>query len=1438
MDLFATFVELHPKNVVLELLPECFSFMLPIEAGCKVKDSVERNAEQMKKKLDILFTAHEQKSVMLRKTSFVIGHTLGNVYDSDKFEEICGFPMEIYSSNEIIDCASFEKCLNELKKHFTIPSDQSILTFFCSQRLYFHFIEKLLMMQKKKVQSTVLKEHKMLYLFQYCVLVEKLFKYLGDSSIAPNDSIKGFIVREVTNFLCFLLLDENYGMRLRETASNFLSIFLKKILPKCADDVKPFLNKILSSLVTICKNLKDSEMSTFQSKCFSIIRFLVFEQQNALEDEIAKLDKFPDDIRFKELQEKQLKIKYKKGNFSLAQEIEHFLSVKKRKIEGLIALRKHLAEKKIELKSLFEELSSTLGFSEDGEKSLLHKLIRSLVGYASNILQDEDRAVEAVKCLGEIGNYNLFTMVFTTEKHQSETVYEKIDSLTQCQKMICTAALDQMETMVLHENPRIFEAASAACYSMLETASSEDYKPSFYLRPFHTNTISQRSLFYEQPKEGKSLDLVKIIKDDEYSSYKTWIKRIAGTMILFAGNKSLEKVSSAQQSFAELMSPLMLQLLLCYNDETVNESIISGINYFFDESCEKLNYPKVNEGSIYLNKLAIRQMLKLVECIRIHCLEWPKVKMSQKIQELNYLNVAKSAKYCEAFFTAVLYCEMWAEKRFKTESLTFATSINHKTLQEIMYDSFTAIGIRDAFDLFVSPLTKRSLYLQITDQNWQNILEHDATFSESQTDNFIKLLNDVGLHYLTNKLSTKDQKIKSHQYECLWRLSKWDVLIESDSETKDQKAIVDFREEFEKYHYTGLKCLNSGDELGVKIALLKGRKSILQLLKEESLECTKNLYKFLGMAHLLQQIEDFVDVRFNRLQDSHISLLDKWKVQDRLPAHDFKLIEPILSQRNNIFDTANIKSGKRTWIPEALQSNMLHIVKESIAAECDNDAIKTIAKMRTLSNLMPSIKAEMFIKEAQLNLKNNMKLAKHCLKRVLDEKEFETEFMFKSIAYRLFGEIQAENHADEIRKLRAEYFDKSIVYLEQYAKRYNKSHLVVAVDKSQPLQDFSQPMETDDADVVDQKIKENICVFDIVAKYFDREYISLSEYIISPEFQDKLKTIENNEKKKLAFEKMRSKNKTDKDASKSCIILTRSLEIDRKEVDAVQQQVKVAAKSAVLYYLRGAINDPSDNVLSIFRIISIWMANLKSPLIQEMLSLNIEKIPSYKFLVALPQITVRLNDNDNDKSNKLLKDLVARCAVQHPHHTLPLILALVNSYADTPNDKNNQDEPRVIGAKKLWKTLKKVSTLPSTIKQMEQMSAALIDLANQKCDKMLSNHQVLSLKNLDHIQCPTLEIPIIKDGNYQNCVTSVVQWLPKFNLVGGINAPKKIYCLCSDGVIRPQLLKGSDDMRQDAVMQQVFGVVNQLLKNSKETSDRHARIRTYKVVPFSRVCFK
>jgi len=71
-------------------------------------------------------------------------------------------------------------------------------------------------------------------------------------------------------------------------------------------------------------------------------------------------------------------------------------------------------------------------------------------------------------------------------------------------------------------------------------------------------------------------------------------------------------------------------------------------------------------------------------------------------------------------------------------------------------------------------------------------------------------------------------------------------------------------------------------------------------------------------------------------------------------------------------------------------------------------------------------------------------------------------------------------------------------------------------------------------------------------------------------------------------------------------------------------------------------------------------------------------------------------------------------------------------------------------------------------------------------------------------------------------------------LVGGINQPKLVEALGSDGRVYKQLAKaGNDDLRQDAVMQQLFGVVNRLLADDGATRARRLRVGTYRVVPFT-----
>lgn len=130
----------------------------------------------------------------------------------------------------------------------------------------------------------------------------------------------------------------------------------------------------------------------------------------------------------------------------------------------------------------------------------------------------------------------------------------------------------------------------------------------------------------------------------------------------------------------------------------------------------------------------------------------------------------------------------------------------------------------------------------------------------------------------------------------------------------------------------------------------------------------------------------------------------------------------------------------------------------------------------------------------------------------------------------------------------------------------------------------------------------------------------------------------------------------------------------------------------------------------------------------------------------------------------------------------------------------------------------------------------LIRLANTSipnAKEFSSKEPIRHLRDLDLVHCPTVDLPIRMSGDYTQSIVGISKWKSKFLLTAGINAPKRIECVGLNGRTYLQLLKGTDDLRQDQVMQQVFGIMNNLLSQSKMTKKDRLHIRTYIVVPLS-----
>lgn len=849
VDEFINKAQLQPEQALLPVMNRCFAYMIPYNAKCNI--SYENSAKELKKKVSSVISSDQQQKYFMEHIAEITILITENVIDNENFSEICGFDPGFKKNEESIGTADFEKCLQHMKLMCDKSQKDDFMTFLCKRKQ--NCVEQIFLLHKKKIQMMELKEKKLMYIFQYYILVENTIVYMNDPSVADSESIKDYLSREITSYFCYMITNDENGQRLRNISAMFLLNYLQAILPACIEQIKQLLDRIIPQLVSICtKSERDPEL---YKKCFNIIKFLILEQVN-MDDEIAKLDRFPSAADFNELRQKQIEIKYAKREFSLVDEIEHFLGDKKtnRKIEGLIELREHLTNRKNELKQLFDQVES---FGHQKDESLLHKLLRSLISYSNSNI-DENRAIEAIKCLGEIGSHDIATIVFNVEDQKEQMIYQKIENVQHCQRLICNRALEKIEIILLHHNMVIFQSASEACYHLLKSASCVDFDLTLcrYLRPFIPETANTANLFYLEPKNDKSLEIYSLLAD-EYVNHNAFVKKMVKAMMFFAGDKStLTIIAVYYSSFAELLFLMIFQLLIQYNNELVNEEILKTLNYFFQQSYERLNYSeRTYEGSIFIEKKVIRQMLKLVEIVRVHCQDHQKSKLA-KTQNLNYLHIARAAKHCEAYFSTIQYCEMWARQSLEADNIEFTTSIKNSVLQDIMYESYMAIGITDPINLFINKITNRSLYLQDNGMFIQSFLE--APLEKSSTSEYMKLFANAGLYNIANKfdesLKTLDE---SQRYECLWRLSKWDEICDTDTQSKDDKGFVDYESEYEKYHYVSLKCCKNDDELGMKNSVLMARKAIVQQISHQSLECSKTLYKFLEMSHRLTQIDDY-----------------------------------------------------------------------------------------------------------------------------------------------------------------------------------------------------------------------------------------------------------------------------------------------------------------------------------------------------------------------------------------------------------------------------------------------------------------------------------------------------------------------------------------------------------------------------------------------------
>ncbi|KAG0417082.1 hypothetical protein HPB47_005900, partial [Ixodes persulcatus] len=378
-----------------------------------------------------------------------------------------------------------------------------------------------------------------------------------------------------------------------------------------------------------------------------------------------------------------------------------------------------------------------------------------------------------------------------------------------------------------------------------------------------------------------------------------------------------------------------------------------------------------------------------------------------------------------------------------------------------------------------------------------------------------------------------------------------------------------------------------------------------------------------------------------------------------------------------------------------------------------------------------------------------------------------------------------------------------------------------------------------------------------LARFADGQLQGIDRYLGSPEFQAKQDLLTQSSQ---ILDSTPSRGS--REDARALRLLERQSDLDRGEAAGLRASRTRYLLQALGNYLR-CLQGSSTHDLRLFRLASLWVGNASLPDVNALLQEGLMQLESYKFVPLIYQLAARMSRpraRGQSDFATLLFQLIERVVREHPHQTLPVVLALCNAEKDAeaagkssntaaPRAKKAKTtgapaEDRVEGARLLVSRLRQAGgTVASTLPQLERLMDAYIQLAYLDPPQTGANAVVtlprdillLKLGCLDHVPVLTQTVEVDRSCCYSG-IGGIARFEPRYQLCGGINMPKVVTCVGQDGHSYKQLVKGRDDLRQDAVMQQAFELVNQLLRqqDGHHKGAGKLRVRTYKVVPLSR----
>lgn len=1365
-------------------------------------------------------------------------------------------------------------------------------------------IQRILVAVCQKADETTNAYERHRILMMYHLFVSLLLKEVKDGL----GGAWAFVLRDIIYTLIHHInsrssQQDEVSTRSLSLCCDLLSLVCQTAVEYCDDALESHLQVIVGTLTA-----QVTEQSAISEQVLSLLRFLVMEnpENRMLRKSIPLLEPFPDQPNFAELRAAQHALKYSSGAFTLRQEIEHFLSVAScdslplARLEGLKDLKRQLHSHKQQIGQLLKECHADL------DSCILVNLVLNLLQLckiAANHPGGGDIMKAAGRCLGELGPVDLSSIALHHGKDQLYARAAKLFHNVPHQWIFII--LNSMDNALTNHSIAVRQTAGLCLKDILATQSGIEFGEIHkskrdpllaYLNPFRSSKKREPIMAMDVTPESRdrltSADLWLMQPD----GHKDWLKNLCMALLDSGGvrNEALlltRPLCEVKTDFCQRMLPLFVHdILLGDVDGSWRQLLSTHIQSFFSQ-CRRPSTPTSRPttpmlsdsgnttdaaNQCQIDKASLRSMLAVIDHLRQQSrplapgsTEYGTVCDSNFWLDLNYLEVAGAAQMCSAHFTALLYSEIYVDKirsnmeqnrrsqsrasrriTFEDNSQTLSVSnLNERSLedsgfslQDLLIEVYRCIGEPDSLygcggGKLTSPLTRIRTYEH--EAMWEKALvSYDLHSNLPEVTRQIGIVEGLQNFGLCSILSTylhgleKDgmewgPELRELRFQAAWRSTQWDC----DLPERNEKLKPGINESL----FNALQALRDKEFSLFEQTLNYARGREVEELCRGSLEAVSSLYPALCNLQRISELQSVEELFSRPVTDSSLNeVYRKWQQHsDLLTDSDFSLVEPVLALRSSIQEaliSSETDPDRKNYLISTYSSHLMELCRLARSAGNTQLAERAVFHMKQHNLVMSGSGSSSWawqLEEAQVFwVKKEHGLALELLKQMIHKLDNlvcvnPAVVPVYSECLRLCGSWLAESCLESPAVILENYLERAVEVIEEHCGGL-KSKL-----QSQKTQAYFS-----------------------LARFSDAQYQGIENYMKSSEFENKHALLE---KAKEEVDLMRERKVNN---NRYTVKVQRELELDVKALANLQADRNRFLLKAVENYIE-CLELGEEHDTWVFRLASLWLENADVKAVNDKMKSGVKKIPSYKFLPLMYQLAARMGTKVSSSMasqdvgfHHVLNELICQSSVDHPHHTLFIILALVNankddSFSRSRSSKSSARQPspldleRAEVARKIIDVVRKKRA--KMVKDIEMLCNAYITLAymdasrhktEKKAIPIPAEQPLMQIKDLEDVIIPTMDIKVDPSGRYEDVVT-VRSFKRHFHLAGGVNLPKIIDCEGSDGISRRQLVKGQDDLRQDAVMQQVFHMCSTLLQRNAETRKRKLNIRRYKVVPFS-----